>query len=117
MHRATLMAFAAAGLALAMAPANRAAAMTAAAPSELPIATPDTSDLHLVRYNCGPRCARRWQPRQYWQWDQRPVWDNPWAVLQPNFWGSPEPYFVPADQWAHEWHPPWARHWHPLHPH
>ena len=60
---------------------------------------------------CDPRCARRWPPRQYWQWDQRPIWDDPWTVLQPNFWGSPEPYFVPADQWAHEWHPPWIRHW------
>jgi hypothetical protein len=39
------------------------------------------------------------------------------AVLRPNFWGSPEPYFVPADQWAHEWHPPWVRHWRPRHPH
>ena len=117
MHHAIVVAFATAGLALPMAPVNHAAAVTAAAPSELALATPDTSDLHLARYSCGPQCARQWPPRQYWQWDKRPIWDDPWAVLQPNFWGSPEPYFVPADQWAHEWHPPWVRHWRPRHSH
>jgi hypothetical protein len=117
MHPAILVAFAAAGLVLAIVPVNGAAAMTATAQSELALATRNASDLHTARFSCDRGCARRWPPRQYWQWDERPIWDDPSAVLQPNFWGSPEPYFVPADQWAHEWHPPWMRHWRPRHPH
>jgi hypothetical protein len=117
MHRAILVAFAIGALVLAMASANRASAMTAAAPSEFAPAAPAAARVHTAHFTCDPRCARRWAPRQYWQWGQRPVRDDPWTVLQPNFWGSPEPYFVPADQWAHEWHPPWIRHWRPHHPH
>jgi hypothetical protein len=117
MHRAILVAFTAAGLVLAAAPASRAMAITAAAPSELARASPDANGIYMAHFTCDPRCARRWPPRQYWQWDERPIWDDPSAVLRPNFWGSPEPYFVPADQWAHEWHPPWVRRWRPRHPH
>jgi hypothetical protein len=115
--RAILVAFAVGALGLTIVPADRAAAMTVAARSELASATPIAARVHTAHFTCDSRCARRWPPRQYWQWDQRPVWDDPWMVLRPNFWGSPEPYFVPADQWAHEWHPPWIRHWRPRHPH
>jgi hypothetical protein len=117
MHRAILTAFSIGALVLAMASANRANAMTAAAPSELVPAAPAAARVHTVHFTCDPRCMRRWPPRRYWQWDQRPASDDPWTALQPNFLGSPEPYFVPADQWAHAWHPPWIRHWRPRHLH
>jgi hypothetical protein len=113
MHRAILMAFALGGLILATAPANRAVAMTVAPLSEPAPVNPTAADIHMARFNCDPRCVRRWPPRQYRQWDQRPAWDDPWSVLQPNFWGSPEPYYVPTDQWAREWRPPWVRDWRP----
>jgi hypothetical protein len=116
MDRAILMVFAFGALALAAAPAEHVMAMTVAAPPEFAAAAPHTVSVHMAHFVCDARCARRWPARQYWQWDQRPVWDDPWGVLQPNFWGSAEPYFVPADQWAHEWHPPWIRHWRPHHP-
>jgi len=117
MGRAISTAFAIAALLPVMAPANRAGAMTLATPSDLAAATQDARDVRTVDFVCDWKCQRRWPPRQYWQWDQRPIWDEPWAVLQPNFWGSPEPHFVPADRWAHKWHPPWIRHWHAHHPH
>lgn len=62
-------------------------------------------------------CARDWPHRMYWQWDHRPIWDDPWLVLKPNFWGSPEPHLVPADIWAHKWHPPWLHYWRLHHRH
>jgi hypothetical protein len=96
----------------AAATANRAAAMTAAPLYEIAPPAQDASSVQIVHFICDWKCARRWPPRQYWQWDQRPVWDDPWTVLQPNIMGSPEPRFVPADRWAHEWHPPWMRYRH-----
>jgi hypothetical protein len=112
MDRAILTAFAIAALLPVVAPANRAMAIT---PERMATAQ-EARSIRLVDFVCDRRCARRWPPRQYWQWDQRPIWDDPWTTLQPTIWGSPEPYLVPADRWAHEWHPPWIRHWHSRHP-
>ena len=114
MHRASLTAFALAALLPVMAPANRAEAMTMAAPPERAAAA-DARSLRTVDFVCDWKCGRRW--RQYWQWDQRPVWDDPWTLLHPNIMGSPEPYVMRADRWAHQWHPPWIRYWHTHHPH
>jgi hypothetical protein len=115
MHRAILMASAIGALILATTPANRATAMTPAAPSEFAPAAWNAHRIHKVDFVCDWRCTRRWPPQQYWQWDERPIWDDPWSVLRPNFWGSPEPHLVPADHWAHKWHPPWIRYWHTRH--
>jgi hypothetical protein len=118
MDRAVLTAFAIAALFAAMAPTSRSVAMTPATPYEHATATEQhTGRARIVDFICDWKCARRWPPRQYWQWDQRPIWDDPWTVLGPNFWGSPEPDLVPADRWAHEWHPPWIRYRHAHHPH
>jgi hypothetical protein len=117
MGRAISTSFAVAALLAVMAPANQAVAMTPATPSGLSAATQDAHDVRTVDFVCNWKCARRWPPRQYWHWDQRPAWDDPWTVLRPTIWGSPEPYVVPADHWAHEWHPPGSHHWHRRDPH
>jgi hypothetical protein len=54
MHRTILVAFAAAGLVLATAPANRAMAITAAAPSELAPASPDANGIYMAHFTCDP---------------------------------------------------------------
>jgi hypothetical protein len=109
MDRAILKALAMAALLAAITPVSHAVASERTA-----VAQDGRSDSMIV---CDWKCARRWPPRQYWQWDQRPIWDDPWAGLRPNIWGSPEPYVVPADRWAHEWHPPWIRDRHARHRH
>jgi hypothetical protein len=117
MDRAILTAFVIAALLAVIAPASRAAAMTPATPSDRAAATQGARSVRTVDFVCDWKCARRWPPRQYWRWDRRPIWDDPWTVLQPTIWGSPEPDLVPADRWAHQWHPPWIRYWHARHPH
>lgn len=117
MDRATLTAFAIAALLTVTASGNHAAAMRPAAPSESAAAAWNAPSVRTVDFVCDWKCARRWPQRQYWQWDQRHVWDDPWTVLRPTIWGSPEPDLVPADRWAHEWHPPWIRYRHARHSH
>jgi hypothetical protein len=117
MDRATLTAFAIATLFSAVAPGHSAAAMTPGPPSAFAASAWHARNFRAVGFICDWKCARRWSPRQYWQWDERPIWDDPWTVLRPTILGSPEPDLVPADRWAHEWHPPWIRYRHARHPH
>src|ERR1700733_9032854 len=97
MHK-TILAAAVAALLSCGAVANDAAAMPAAAPSELALPSAESGLMQKTAFACGPWGCVRIGPR-YWGW-RRP-WIGPW----PGYWGWHRPW-----GWGRPWG--WHRHWH-----
>lgn len=98
MRKTILAAAAVAALLSIGAPVNEAAAMSAAAPTQLGLPSADGSLVQRTAIVCG-----YWGCRRVWggYWGPRPYWGA--------YWGPPGPYWGWRRPWG--WHRPWGWGW------
>lgn len=103
MRKSILAAAAVAALLSIGTPAQHAAAITLATPTELGVATGDAGLVQRAFVRCGYRgCVRVWR-RPYWGWPVPAFWVRPW--IRPWGWHWHRPW-----GWHHGWYHHW-RHW------